>query len=89
MDAQIIFFYVRINKFSLCIVFFSFPLVFFFFFGGGGQKHVLPPTFWIGGGAAAPPAPHFRRLCRATNNTSKGDMKISRRDYSRAKITND
>ena len=26
---------------------------------------------------------------RATNNTSEGDMEISRRDYSRAKITND
>ena len=48
----------RINKFSLYIVFFSFPLFSFFLWGGGGgQKRVLPPTFWIGGGAAAAPPP--------------------------------
>ena len=57
------------NKFSLCIVFFSFPIfsLFFFFFWGGQKTRFCPPLFWIGGGgAAAPPPPlppHFRRLC--------------------------
>ena len=50
------------NKFSLYIVFFSFPLFFFFvggglfFGGGGGQKRVLPPHF-LDWGAAPPPLP--------------------------------
>ena len=68
-----LFFKVRINKFSLYIVFFSFPLFSFFFFWGGGQKRVLPPPphflDWGGGGAPAPlppppPYAHFRRLFR-------------------------